>query len=65
MTAIIAPPTEFIRRLAGLEQIGDVLLRIVAELLLGDVGDPALAFEIRPAGKALRRMMPPSASRGL
>src|SRR5450432_6867 len=41
-------------RLAGFEQIFDVLCAPLAESLLGDIGYPPLAFRIWPAREALR-----------
>src|SRR6185295_17690114 len=44
-----------VRCIAGFEQVGDVLLGVIAERLLGDVRNPALALRIGAARKALRR----------
>src|SRR5882757_7533393 len=43
-----------VRRLPGLQEIGNVLLAPVGSPLLGDVGHEALAFGIGPARKTLR-----------
>ena len=54
MTAAIAPPTEVaVRRVAGLEQLGDVLVGAITQALLRDVRHPALAF--RDSGPPAKR----------
>src|ERR1700733_11696957 len=44
-----------VRQMAGVEEIGDVLLRPGLQTFLGDVRHPSFPFRVRSAGNSLRR----------